>query len=297
LNANYPQHYYKVNPDLEMTMEGDYPHCRYFSLIAYDYQNQPIATLLDQKIIPDKGSSNPFLPGANWNAPQRHYTIKVRFEQGNAKQEGFYGSQNVRGNIMYLGRMADGSPNSGGRIAYRRYLPSKGFNSDCGVPNPKITYRRIDTGEIVEPPHIGSITSAVDFSAIRHGAKNGDGSMREQLKQWRRDGETKTNGLQWKRSAQSSALGENPETVYIGAPIHADRDTYLSISWKAPITPRTYDNLGIRGDEQLRYWSLSFAGRNTRTLLSLADNQVVIDRHGNVKVMVRARCWLSVKDR
>ena len=102
LHANYPGHYFKVDPSLEMVIQGEYPLCRYFSFVAHDVANRPIAALHDSEIAPDPGSINPFLPGADWNAPRRRYTVIVRFTPPPAGEGPAVvrGAQAARGNIL-----------------------------------------------------------------------------------------------------------------------------------------------------------------------------------------------------
>lgn len=285
LNATYPQQYYAVDASLEMVIQCEFPKLRYFSLIAYDAADVAIASLHDEQIAPDAGSVNPFRPGADWKAPNRHYTAIVRFTPPPADQSakaGFHGTQGARGNVLYVGLRADGKPNTGGRIAYRRYLPSEGEDLSGGVKNPTVWYRKVADGSPVEPRQLGK-RDVFDMSSIRRGRGSGASPvLRKQPAQASPGG----GALRWRRSTQSPTLGENPETVYIGAAIQTDPAQLLVIRWKCPSFPDTFHHHGITGREQLRYWSMTFATRMTKSVFTLADCQASMGRDGYVNLVV-----------
>ena len=78
-NANYYVFPYEVDTDIEIVIKGQFPYARYMSFTLAGQIDTVIATAPDRVLIPDPGSTNPFLPGANWNADNRNYTVKIRF--------------------------------------------------------------------------------------------------------------------------------------------------------------------------------------------------------------------------
>lgn len=148
-----------------LLIEGDFPHCRFM-----DYQiMQPFAPwhpttgnlgvgevpIVDADIKPDPGHINPFLPGADRDAANRHYHLTFELKKGNA----------VKLNpeaMIAPGYRAEGNTRVGGPFAYsgpwgnhmfvpsvvwlRYYAPDKGTAPYAGVPWPKAVLQ-LSTGE------------------------------------------------------------------------------------------------------------------------------------------------------
>ncbi|EOR25255.1 hypothetical protein A500_10275 [Clostridium sartagoforme AAU1] len=76
-NANYYVFPYEVNPDIVIVIKGKFPYSRYMSFTLAGQLDNVITTASDKMLIPDSGSTNPFLPCADWNADNRNYTIKL----------------------------------------------------------------------------------------------------------------------------------------------------------------------------------------------------------------------------
>jgi len=288
LHANYPMRYYQSDPSLEMVIQGDYPYCAYFSFIAYDADHRPIASIHDSQIAPDPGSINPFRPGEEFNAPNRRFTLIVRWTapaEGSA-ETGFRGIQSARGNVLYLGTREDGRENPEGLLGYRRYLPSEGLDEDCGVKKPLVYFRKISDGSLVKPPSPGLDKIRARWLMLRKAGAIPTAllSGRKAWQESRSVGKEPDRVLQWRRSVQ--AAGENPETVYLIAGVKPDPKQLLLIRWKAPTFPDTYHLYNITGREDMRYWSLSFASSRSFTLFTLADAEAVIGPDGYVNLVV-----------
>lgn len=144
-NASYNIFPYEVDPATEVVIKGQYPYARYFSFNIAGEFNLAVTSVVDRQILPDPGSTNPFLPGANWDAKNRNYTLKIRFTAPPEGSSHFVpGSGN---NIIYAGTLANGAPNKRGFIIYRVYVPSIGYDSTGGVGLPIITYCPSKKGE------------------------------------------------------------------------------------------------------------------------------------------------------
>jgi hypothetical protein len=275
LNMTCPQQAYIVDPSLEMVIQGEFPRLRYFAFVAYDERNEPIATLRDEDIVPDPGSTNPYLPGSDWNTKERRYTITVRFSPPPATSSGgkHSGSHTAHGNFLYLGTTAAGGANSGGRLVYRRYLPSMGLDVDGGADEPIVYYRKVADGTFAKPPQ----AKASDLPD-------------QDLRQFVPDpdiGPYTLDGVQWRRWAQGTRQQTSTETIYLTAGIKADPARLLLVRWKAPTFPDTCRNKGIKGGEQARYWSMSFATKDQlTTAFSLPDCQAAIGSDGYVNMVV-----------
>jgi len=257
LNAYYPQLYFDVDPtafdfnNVEMVIQGEYSKVRYFSFNAYDWQGRFISGIHDALIEPDNGSINPFEPWADWNASNRNYTVIVRFHD-----------KPVSGpepNTIYVGRDSNNNPNPLARIAYRVYLPSDGEPVGRDMYKPQVFFRNISTQATIDVPNIFYDSQReAGFSAEPNEPLIADTSECESAS---------GNSLTWSRSPNAALHSENPDTVYIFARL----GKVLLVRFKAPVTPETYYNIGISGDEDMRYWSMSINGKIIRTKLSLAD--------------------------
>lgn len=123
-NAVYWVAGYSAVPGTRIRIDGQFPHSRYMAFNVYDGQGRPIQALADYEIRPDKGSTNPFLPGANRTAPRRNYTAFIEFGPRPKKPAR---------NTIY-------TESNGGTFWYRVYIPDQGSDEKGGVPLPRITY-------------------------------------------------------------------------------------------------------------------------------------------------------------
>jgi hypothetical protein len=121
-------------PGESLTIRGQYPHARYFSITAYDPKTRAVSSLYDAQIAPEKGSSNPYLPGADRTLTQRDYTVSVVF---NTAQHPPPAKQNE----LRTG-YDPSNPTSSGTdffLVYRVYVADKGTGPAGGEPLPAVT--------------------------------------------------------------------------------------------------------------------------------------------------------------
>src|SRR3954451_5351626 len=69
-----------VSPGFLAAPRGRFPHARYISFIDYDPASRAIDGIADSEIVPEPGSSNPFVAGADRTASDRSYVVHVRNE-------------------------------------------------------------------------------------------------------------------------------------------------------------------------------------------------------------------------
>lgn len=283
-NASYYVFPYEVNPDTEIVIKGQFPYARYMSFTLIGQIDTVIATAPDQALIPDPGSTNPFLPGANWNANNRNYTIKIRPTAPPQGSEHFV--PEAGNNTFYAGTLKDGSQNRFGLIGLRIYVPSLGYDKTGGVELPKITYcaverdyrktklaRVFQKNELPENP-LNSISILNKKTSIHHCS----------------DIVGQNCDLTWSRIGVIATRILQPDlnTVYIvSEQIKRDPGKLLFIRWKAPTFPDTYHNIGILGNENMRYWSMSFITRvGLLGLYTLSDFQTIVDKKGYVNLVI-----------
>lgn len=73
-NVNYWSSEFAVPEGAKVTIDGDYPYSRHFSLVSYTAEGLRVNSLLDAAIAPNKGSVNPFVPGNSRLDKNRAYT-------------------------------------------------------------------------------------------------------------------------------------------------------------------------------------------------------------------------------
>ncbi|MDQ3876742.1 MAG: hypothetical protein M3290_00090 [Actinomycetota bacterium] len=112
----------------ELTIRGRYPDVRYFSFHVYDEAQRPVDSIADYEIRPDVGG-NPFV--TKTTHPGR-YTVHVEFAPR---------PRHPASNTIYAGAMQSGTPNPGGFLIYRIYIPTDPKEPTGGVPLPTITLR------------------------------------------------------------------------------------------------------------------------------------------------------------
>lgn len=128
-NAVYWGGTYAALPGTRIRIEGQFPHSRYISWNVYDSAARPIDALSDFELVPDLGSSNPFLPGADRTVAQRTYTAFIEVGPRPAQPAP---------NTLYTG------DSRGGTFLYRVYVPDAGRDQKGDVPLPKVTLESAD---------------------------------------------------------------------------------------------------------------------------------------------------------
>ncbi|MBV7272828.1 hypothetical protein I6U48_07865 [Clostridium sp. PL3] len=283
-NANYYVFPYEVNPDIEIVIKGQFPYARYMSFTLAGQIDTVIATASDRMLIPDPGSTNPFLPGADWNADNRNYTIKIRSTAPPQGSDHFV--PEAGNNTLYAGTLKDGTPNRFGLIGLRIYVPSIGYDQTGGVGLPKITYCAAKKN-CLNTSISGTVCKTTQPKNLINPA---DVFTKETSFQYCCDMVDQNCDLTWSRIGVIATRILQPDlnTVYIlSNQIKRDPGKLLFIRWKAPTFPDTYHNIGILGNENMRYWSMSFITRvGLFGLYTLGDFQTVIDKNGYVNLVI-----------
>src|SRR4051794_18759097 len=130
-SAQYWTAHYTAVPGTHIRVDGIYPYARYTSWNFYDPVLRPFTHAADIDLLPDAGSANPFLPGADRTTPvaQRHYTMYITFDPA---------EQHPGHTTVYL----DPSKNPSGFFTLRVYVPDKGLDVSGGVGAPQVTWEQ-----------------------------------------------------------------------------------------------------------------------------------------------------------
>ena len=121
----------------KLLLEGDFPHCRMFDIQGCppydpkmpamgDGSGIPEIPLLDEDIIPDPGSMNPFLPGADRQIKNRHFHITLEVKDGNPyelNQKSIVPPYRSPGNLRYVGSKCGKGGTRGTYLWLRLYIP------------------------------------------------------------------------------------------------------------------------------------------------------------------------------
>lgn len=290
-----------IPPGGHVEVKGDFPHARYTSLNTYDGQTRAIDALHDADYRPDRGATNPFLPGADRTAKRRGYTVDVVDAKVPAQR---------RANTLYT-TSADGMKTAGGprvNLALRIYEPDRGTGALGGEALPTLTVvtaqgQRLTLPDCGSPNRPDTGDQAAEASAggprpVRSGAFGRTAPVwhkYDNLETSLVDGATDNDvagavepgltGVTQDR-LPSGGFGENVDNKYIYTSLGADQGAVFVLRGRLPRTPRTLDGQRRMGTGQLRYWSLCTENAASQFYGCLTDDAVPVDRAGDFTIMV-----------
>jgi hypothetical protein len=296
--ASYWQGHVPIPPGGHVELRGQFPHARYTSVTVYTGQSQSIDGLHDTQIVPDPGSTNPFLPGADRTATQRSYTLRI-----------VYGQVPAGGrapNTIYT-TDADGSKSGTplSKFSLRIYEGDRGTGITGGVPLPTMTIvtalgLRIPVPQCpdVNLPDLGITSLLAGTSppaALPLDIPIGGG---EDPPVWHKFTST-LGSLLTNAGGGDSALaelaedlvgsggfGDNADNKYVSTAFSAAFGKVLAFRAKAPTFPATGDGQPTMGTGQLRYWSFCTNAQTTQVYACTADDQTPLDADGDYTVVL-----------
>ena len=299
--AGYWSSLYRLPAGAKIVLHGRYPHARYQSVIAYNADTTTATDgVNDLQTKPDRGSRNPFLPGAIRAGNQRRsYTLTINGELPPADP-----AQRTP-NTLYAG-----VPNQALQaVALRIYIPDHGrdLTGDAGLPTVELHQAdgSVLSGQAacdalgVEPRllPIPFLTPA-QYSALRDkpGAPAGFPAVNPLVwhaaynSQYRFACLFSFNGSGCNPATppvRAVTLYPNVDNQYLQAFASRAFGKVLVLRGKLPTTPRTYDRFPIMGQGQLRYWSICQNEGYLTTAVSgcLYDEQIPTDRDGNYTIV------------
>jgi hypothetical protein len=286
----------------QLEIRGTFPWSRYMSFITYTERLEGIESLHDSQIVPDAGSSNPFLPGASRLAEARSYRVRVVFGPEASTQP----------NTVYT---AKGSKVARSFIvAYRVFRADKRFadvydrTGGPGLPDLTMVLpggTRVDIPRCTIPgaPPNDLNEQVANASLPGPGSPLGGGFNPPRWRKFYNLPDsvlTATENPRTESAALSEALRpyaqmlpkggfiDNPDNNYITTFInHFSFGPLVVIKGKLPTTPNTYDNAATMGSGQLRYWSLCTNHAPTqRYYACLADDQVDTNPDGTYTIVI-----------
>lgn len=290
--ATYWSARFKIPAGAQLLLRGDFAHARYQSFTAYNSRGEPSDALPDLRILPDPGSSNPFLPGADRKAERRAYTLTVI--AGEPPRE-------RAPNTLYA------KPGIGGQVAllYRVYVPDDGRDDTGGSGLPRASLRDAG-GRSIDAAETCAKTEAerqLLDSADQHDDSDG------LLARWREKHERTPakdppvwhafySGSQFvlcnflgrceqDKPERVGGLYSNPDNQYLNLLIHRGYGPLVVLQGQLPQTPRTADGNATMQPAQLRYWSLCSGELFTQKVHScLYDEQLPFDAQRRYTIVV-----------
>jgi hypothetical protein len=300
LNAGWPDNassywysQYATIPGARVVIHGQYPAARFFTIDVYDAKANPdVPDFLDATLQPDPGSRNPYTtPGVK--GPQ-FYTAYVVFGPAPA---------NPAPNTIYVADTVDGSPNPGGLMTLRVYLPDDPTSDTGGVALPSMALQ-LPGGAVVplQPcptPDQLAIEPALRQAITQLGWPDQLPAatpfpLAKNPPVW-----TATTNPDLDNLLGSTAplppgtpktgvgLLTTPNNSYIATRISRQYGQVFVLHAKAPTSPDTQAGQWVGTPLQLRYWSVcEFSTTSGQTVACLADHQIVRDPDGYFTVVI-----------
>ena len=251
----------------DIAVRGAFPHARYMSICVYDEKGRTVDHLTDRDIIPDPGSINPFLPGADRTDPDRMYTLRIvnrRIPEPGRSPNTLY-TENSDGTRSAMG--LDRVP-----VTLRIYAPDAGADETGAVGLPEISTENADGESIVKSSCIDAadMTLPIDPDVLAR-------MLESRL--------TSENPPVWEKF-YPDGLGENIDAAYIYTAIDANLGKVAAFRAKAPTFPATRQNEPLMGVGQLRYWSVCTNRITTAVMESIRDEDIPTDPEGIYTVVI-----------
>jgi hypothetical protein len=283
-------------PGGRVEVTGEMPHARYFSLQTYSDTLQPISRLHDTQIIPNKGSVNPYLRGADRNAKHRSYTVSV--VAGKAPAKG--GPRNT----LY---QTNASGESGYAIVLRVYAADKGDTLDGNVPAPTLSVVTSGGQKLTVPtcPDLLPDTTAVNqlLTALPEPVSPPTQILAQPTPDWHKyvnapsslltvytdnplTAGTLTDQLTVLAEKLRAGFGENIDNKYIYSGLSTEYGDVVVLHGKLPTTPKTFNHEARMGTGQMRYWSMCTGNQATMTYGCLYDEQVPAQAKGYFTIVI-----------
>ncbi len=297
---------FTVPEGARLTLEGDFPHSRYMSLISYDGAGKPIESVADYLIQPQPGSTNPYLPGADRNAGKRAWSLEVIDGPRPPDQKTGMNLLGETRSVIHTPKYFSGQQS----ILYRIYAVDKGHDETggAGLPVPVLT---LADGQVLrgaatcqalktrQPLQLDPAAMAVPMEQynklLATAAKISPTYPATSPPTWYRQFDREAlyaiyTGEPMDPNAPKSEGGFYPnlDNQYIRTILNRKLGKVLVIRGKAPTTPHTINGDATMGSGELRYWSFcsnqGFA--NTRVNGCVHDEQIPVGPDGFYTLVV-----------
>lgn len=205
-NTYYLWRFDKPLPEgTKLLIEGDFPHARMMSLQVCapwsralpsigDGTGIPEVGLLDEDIVPDPGHTNPYLVGANRQAPKRHFHVTFELRDGNPAElnpKAAVPPYRAPGNLRVGCRRSGKDGQRGPFVWVRVYLPDR-YDPYGGVEPPvlrlQLPGQKPELAPITREIELNLMKEGEPYSAAENPALPNDRSVKEvESLEWLRD--------------------------------------------------------------------------------------------------------------
>ena len=315
-----------IPPGFHLEINGEFPHARYMSFMTYDPATRAVDGIHDTSIVPNAGSSNPFLPGAHRTASSRAYTVHVvnaPIPAAGRAQNTIYTDNGQSGDPA---KYKTSQPTQMATVIYRVYEANQGLDEMGGVPLPEISIVSGDGSQRRMIPDCPD-HSLPSTQALTDGlAGAGQGAGNDSVPSAQLGGQDPPVWLRYTNLVNGVGNGvlNNPRTGGAWGPYQSatnmlppggfydnldnaymtafDSSSYgdiLVFHGKAPTTPKTYGSrdttMGIGCPRsastglpvcQLRYWSMCSNTSTTQYLGCVKDDDVTLDSRGYYTIVI-----------
>lgn len=285
-------------PGSRIVLKGKFAHARYQSLNSYNgTTNVPTDALNDVSTVPDKGSKNPFLPGAKRDTKnsKRKYTVQVLNEQAPAARDA---------NTLYAGVPGQTVQ----QVILRVYEPDSFKEKELtgGVGLPKASLHLADGTVLSGESACSALQAQTGPLAITTLPATVYAGLRDQPGKppqfpadlsplWHTYYNTGFviscwyNGNCAGTPAKTGGQYSNIDNEYVGAFVNKGfpEGPVLVLKGKLPTTPETGTDVKRMGTGQMRYWSMCQNESLYTTIGAgcLTDSQVPVDKKGNYTIV------------
>lgn len=287
--ANYWHAGYTLPTGATLKLNGQYPYARYISLNSYRLDTSPASALTDQDIMPDQGSFNPFLQGADRQHSARNFTIEIA--QGTPEGE-------EPKNTLY----DHVEPGQKSVLIYRIYVVNEGGDDLGNVELPSVELI-LDTGEVLVGEQACSAlqvdTESLSIPLVPAGAyqqvrANPAVEPAHNPAVWRA-AYNGTFGFQCAFLGRCDGMPErqvtfyaNADNQYVSTFLNNDFGAIAVTRGKLPSVPKTLASTPIleESDSQLRYWSICQNEYYSQAVTAcLFDEELTVDDDGYYTVV------------
>jgi hypothetical protein len=306
----------------EVLVVGEFPRARYFSITAYDDHGAVIAKIDDKDIVPYGAPANPFAVGGPTGAEDILYAATLRLGEGLAtgalpqcapplpvhanvldgrsrhtagtfysgEQSGFTTTVASFGEVTHV----DAASNSGVFLLIRSYLrqaPAPGSQFDLRKPLVWIrssvngcAAQLAPAGQYLPPAQWYSLHSILKLDQVY-----GHVQREIDLGTTAPYGADPLGSSPWfgrEEYLPGQAVGRYLSTMLpIDPPTMNAQGRILQMQFRLPALPcRTSIPCALTGNEQLRYWSITFEDAAGRSLATMSEFSLVPDVNGYVTV-------------
>jgi hypothetical protein len=315
LGAEYDQIFYLIQPGYELVVYDQFPSARFLSVTVYDQHAANTSELLDQNILPQNSTmTNPFEIGVPY-LPNQFYGVSVSLGGGvpttpaagcstadTTIDQNLLDASQIHSGLTWTGwpyLPANFPPhqtgaNSAGALMVRKYA----IMSATGPAG--VFVRQLSDGCAITAAAAlaqGILTTNSTTGEAQEDEEQIDAhqTFASQIQPRYCYPKDPNNEVKWVRT-QDYVPEINSDAAYLRAPIGADvvqklisEEGFMQIQFPLPTFPDMPCPTGacwITGNEQLRYYSMSFEDDEQNVYATIHDTEFVQDPNGNVTLVV-----------